>query len=140
MDFNQFTLKAQKAISNAQNMALIAGQQLIENGHLLNAMLDVDKNVIPHLLKKFSINVGIIKETVSSIVKSYPKVSGGDSQMSRAMQKTLNEALVEASKLKDEYISLEHLLLGLLKSNDAIGQLLKDSGINRKELLQLIKS
>ena len=46
MDFNQFTLKAQKAISNAQNMALIAGQQLIENGHLLNAMLDVDKNVI----------------------------------------------------------------------------------------------
>ena len=139
MDFNQFTLKAQKAISNAQNMALIAGQQLIENGHLLNAMLDVDKNVIPHLLKKFSINVGIIKETVSSIVKSYPKVSGGDSQMSRAMQKTLNEALVEASKLKDEYISLEHLLLGLLKSNDAIGQLLKDSGINRKELLQLIK-
>ena len=88
MDFNQFTLKAQKAISNAQNMALIAGHQLIENGHLLNAMLEVDKNVIPHLLKKFSINVGIIKETVSSIVKSYPKVSGGDSQMSRAMQKT----------------------------------------------------
>ena len=98
MDFNQFTHKAQKAISNAQNGAVIQGHQMIENGHLLNAILEIDKNIVPHLLKKFSINMTVFKETVNSIVKSYPKVSGGDVQMSRNLQKTLNEALVEASK------------------------------------------
>ena len=138
MDFNQFTHKAQKAISNAQNGALIQGHQMIENGHLLNAILEIDKNIVPHLLKKFSINMTVFQETVNSIVKSYPKVSGGDVQMSRNLQKTLNEALVEASKLKDDYISLEHLLLGMLKSNDSISQLLKDNGLSKKELIEVI--
>ena len=138
MDFNQFTHKAQKAISNAQNGAVIQGHQMIENGHLLNAILEIDKNIVPHLLKKFSINMTVFKETVNSIVKSYPKVSGGDVQMSRNLQKTLNEALVEASKLKDDYISLEHLLLGMLKSNDSISQLLKDNGLSKKELIEVI--
>ena len=138
MDFNQFTHKAQKAISNAQNGAVIQGHQMIENGHLLNAILEIDKNIVPHLLKKFSINMTVFQETVNSIVKSYPKVSGGDVQMSRNLQKTLNEALVEASKLKDDYISLEHLLLGMLKSNDSISQLLKDNGLSKKELTEVI--
>ena len=138
MDFNQFTHKAQKAISNAQNGAVIQGHQMIENGHLLNAILEIDKNIVPHLLKKFSINMTVFKDTVNSIVKSYPKVSGGDVQMSRNLQKTLNEALVEASKLKDDYISLEHLLLGMLKSNDSISQLLKDNGLSKKELIEVI--
>ena len=138
MDFNQFTHKAQKAISNAQNLALVQGHQMIENGHLLKAILEIDKNVVPHLLKKFSVNTSVFQETVNSIIKSYPKVSGADTQMSRNLQKTLNEALVEASKLKDDYISLEHLLIGLLKSNDSISQLLKDNGIAKKELVEVI--
>ena len=67
-------------------------------------------------------------------------MSGGDVQMSRNIQKTLNEALVEATKLKDEYISLEHILIGLLKPNDSVAQLLKDNGINKKELIEVIKN
>ena len=139
MDFNQFTLKTQKAVSTAQNIALIEGHQMIENGHLLKAIFEVDKSFIPNLIKKFGINVSILEETTASIVKSYPKVSGGDVQMGKNIQKTLNEALVEASKLKDDYISLEHLLIGLLKPNDSIAQLLKDNGLNKKELIEVIK-
>ena len=139
MDFNQFTHKTQKAISTAQNLALIEGHQMIENGHLLKAIFEIDKSFIPNLIKKFGINVSILEEATASIVKSYPKVSGGDVQMSRNIQKTLNEALVEASKLKDDYISLEHLLIGLLKPNDSISQLLKDNGLNKKELIEVIK-
>ena len=90
MDFNQFTHKTQKAISNAQNMALIEGHQMIENGHLFKSMLEIDKNVIPHLLKKFSVNTSILEQTVDSIIRTYPKVSGAESQMSRSLQKTLN--------------------------------------------------
>ena len=138
MDFNQFTHKTQKAISTAQNLALIEGHQMIENGHLLKAIFEIDKSFIPNLIKKFGINVSILEEATASIVKSYPKVSGGDVQMSRNIQKTLNEALVEASKLKDDYISLEHLLIGLLKPNDSIAQLLKDNGLNKKELIEVI--
>ncbi len=140
MDYNQFTHKTQKAISNAQNLALIHGHQMIENGHLLKAIFEVDKDFIPNLIKKFGANIPILIDTVSSIVKSYPKVSGGDVQMSRNIQKTLNEALVEATKLKDEYISLEHILIGLLKPNDSVAQLLKDNGINKKELIEVIKN
>ncbi len=140
MDYNQFTHKTQKAISNAQNLALTQGHQMIENGHLLKAIFEVDKDFIPNLIKKFGANIPILIDTVSSIVKSYPKVSGGDVQMSRNIQKTLNEALVEATKLKDEYISLEHILIGLLKPNDSVAQLLKDNGINKKELIEVIKN
>ena len=140
MDYNQFTHKTQKAISNAQNLALTQGHQMIENGHLLKAIFEVDKDFIPNLIKKFGANIPILIDTVSSIVKSYPKVSGGDVQMSKNIQKTLNEALVEATKLKDEYISLEHILIGLLKPNDSVAQLLKDNGINKKELIEVIKN
>ena len=140
MDYNQFTHKTQKAISNAQNLALTQGHQMIENGHLLKAIFEVDKDFIPNLIKKFGANIPNLIDTVSSIVKSYPKVSGGDVQMSRNIQKTLNEALVEATKLKDEYISLEHILIGLLKPNDSVAQLLKDNGINKKELIEVIKN
>ncbi len=138
MDFKQFTNKSQQVISTAQQLTMSSGHQLIENGHLLKAMLETDQHVIPHILKKFGANPSIIEQAVDSIILSYPKVTGGEVQLSRYAQKSVNEAIIQAKKLKDDYVSLEHILIGILKAGDAIAQLLKDNGLNGKDLLRVI--
>ncbi len=139
MDFNQFTNKSQHVISTAQQLTLSNGHQMIENGHILKTMLDTDQHVIPHILKKFGANPLMIAQTLDSIILSYPKVTGGDIQLSRTAQKGINEAIIQAKKLKDDYVSLEHLLIGIIKSGDSVAQLLKDNGLNVKDLLKVIE-
>ena len=139
MDLNQFTNKSQEIISNAQQLTITNGNQVIENGHLLGAIIDVDKNVFPHITKKLGANPEIIAQTNQSILESYPKVSGGNIHLGNNAQRTVAESISISKKMKDDFVSIEHLILGMLKSNGNTCQLLKDNGFNLKEVTQIVK-
>jgi len=139
MDLNQFTNKSQEIISNAQQLTITSGHQAIENAHLLSAIIDVDKNIFPHIAKKLGANPEIIAQTNQSIVQSYPKVTGGNIHLSNNFQKTVAEAISISKKMKDDFVSIEHLILGMLKSNGNTSQLLKDNGFNLKEVTKIVE-
>ncbi|MES2133914.1 MAG: ATP-dependent chaperone ClpB [Bacteroidota bacterium] len=134
MNLNNFTIKSQEAIQQAAQIAAGNGQQAIENGHILKAILEVDENVTPFILKKLGVNQSNFSKTVDAIVNSYPKVSGGQPYLSNSANQTVAKATNYLKEFKDEYVSIEHLLLGILASGDSVSQLLKDNGIKEKEL------
>ena len=134
MNFKNYTIKSQEVIQQAQQIANSSNHQAIENGHILKAILDSDENVTPFLLKKLGISVGIIKKATNSILKGYPTVQGGDQYLSKNASSTLQQANGLLKAFGDEFISIEHLIMALLKGSDAIAQLLKDSGLNEKDL------
>jgi ATP-dependent Clp protease ATP-binding subunit ClpB len=134
MNFNNFTIKSQEAIQQAQQIAQSYGHQQIENEHILKAIFEVDENVIPFLLKKLNVNLEMIKQILNKQLESFSKVSGGDIMLSREANKTLTEASIIAKKMNDEYVSIEHLLLGIFASKSNIAQSLKDQGVTEKGL------
>tara|TARA_Y100000589_G_scaffold332342_1_gene392012 strand:+ start:7767 stop:10409 length:2643 start_codon:yes stop_codon:yes gene_type:complete len=140
MDFNQFTHKTQQVISNAQQLTMSYGQQAIENAHLLKAIIETDKNVFPHIVNKFGANIEMISKATESIISTFPKVTGGEIRFSSTTQRTVSEAIQIAKKMKDDFVSIEHLLIGLVKSSGSIGQLLKDNGFIIKDLNHIISS
>lgn len=129
MNFNQFTIKSQEAVQQAQQLAQELNHQQIEVNHLLKAIFTVDENVTPFIFKKMGVNLALIKTIVDKNLESFPKVTGGDTILSRDLGKLLNDASIQAKKEGDEYVSIEHLLLAILKSNSKSAQLLKDQGI-----------
>lgn len=139
MNLNNLTINAQEAFQRAQTIASEAQQQAIENGHLLKAILEVDQNVTPFIFKKLGMNLSMITRAVDSMVSAYPKVSGGQQYLSRDVNQTIQEANKYLKTFGDEYIAIEHLLLGILKAGDSSARLLKDAGLGEKELIAAIK-
>jgi len=139
MNLNNLTIKSQEAVQQAQQVAMESGHQALDAGHLLKGILLVDENVAPFILKKLQVNLEIFKKTLDKIIESYPKVSGGDVYLG----KTANETLVKANTLLkefgDEYVSIEHLLLAILKVKSDVSQLMKDNGVNAKDMVAAIK-
>ncbi|MBA6151166.1 ATP-dependent chaperone ClpB [Gelidibacter maritimus] len=134
MNFNNYTIKSQEAIQHAQQLAQGYGHQQIENEHIFKAISVVDENVLPFLLKKLNVNMNLLEQTLDKQLESFPKVSGGDIMLSREANKALNEASIIAKKMKDDYVSVEHLLLAVFKSDSKIAQMLKDQGVTEKAL------
>ncbi len=134
MNFNNFTIKSQESLQQAQIIAQSLGHQQIENEHLFKSIFEVDKNVLPFLLKKLNINVAILQQILDAAIENFPKVSGGDIILSREAGKTMNEATIIAKKMKDEFVSIEHLILAISKSKSKISQILKDQGLTEKNL------
>ncbi len=139
MNINKFTTKSQEAIQLSQQIAQGFGQQQIENEHIFKALLEVDENVTPFLLKKLNVNVSLFKQILESTIQSFPKVSGGDIMLSRTANTTLNEAEILAGKMKDEFVSVEHLVLAIFGSKSKIAQILKDQGVTEKGLKAAIE-
>ena len=139
MNINKFTTKSQEAIQLSQQIAQGLGQQQIENEHLFKALLEVDENVTPFLLKKLNVNVSLFKQILESTIQSFPKVSGGDIMLSRTANTTLNEAEILAGKMNDEFVSVEHLVLAIFGSKSKIAQILKDQGVTEKGLKAAIE-
>ncbi|GGX28968.1 ATP-dependent chaperone ClpB [Aquimarina muelleri] len=138
MNFNNFTIKSQEAIQQAQQLAQSLGHQQIENEHIFKSIFSVDENVLPFLLKKLNVNVSLLQQVLDSTLESFPKVSGGEIQLSREAGKTLNEASIIAKKMNDEYVSIEHLVISIFKSKSKIAQILKDQGVTEKHLTEAI--
>lgn len=134
MNLNNFTIKSQEAIQQAQQIAQGSGQQQIENEHLFKGILEVDENVGPFLLKKLNVNITLLKQILDSTIQSFPKVSGGELMLSREANNSLLEANTIAKKMTDEYVSIEHLIISIFKSKSKIAQILKDQGVNEKGL------
>ncbi|MCK8524025.1 ATP-dependent chaperone ClpB [Aquimarina sp. D1M17] len=138
MNFNNFTIKSQEAIQQAQQLAQGFGHQQIENEHIFKGVFNVDENVLPFLLKKLNVNLPLLKQVLDSTLESFPKVSGGELQLSREAGKSLNEASIIAKKMDDEYVSIEHLIVAIFKSKSKIAQILKDQGVTEKHLNEAI--
>ena len=138
MNFNNFTIKSQEALQQAQQIAQGYGHQQIENEHLFKAISEIDQNALPFLLKKLEVNTSLIHQVLDKELERFSKVSGGETLLSREAGKTLNEASIIAKKMKDEFVSIEHLLLAIFKSKSKIGQILKDNGATEKQLTAAI--
>jgi ATP-dependent Clp protease ATP-binding subunit ClpB len=134
MQLDKFTTKSQEAIQRAQQLTLGAENQAIECGHLLKAILEVDQNVWPYIFKKLLINTDNLERALDIILQGYPKVTGGQVYLSNAVNEVLVKAQQSSKHSGDDYVSLEHLLLGLLQAKDPIADILKDSGLKEKEV------
>lgn len=139
MNFNNFTIKSQEALQQAQQLAQAMGHQHIENEHIFKAISEVEENVLPFILKKLNVNVSMLHQILDKELESFPKVSGGDIMLSREAGKTVNEASIIAKKMEDEFVSLEHMLLAIFKSKSKISQILKDQGVSEKDLKSAIE-
>jgi len=134
MNLNNYTIKSQEAIQQAVQLTTANGQQAIEPAHILKGIIEVDENVTPFILKKLNVNTASFSKMVDSVINSYPKVSGGQPHLSGAANKALTKALSFLKEYNDEYVSVEHLLLGLLHAGDSTSNLMKDAGLREKEM------
>ena len=139
MNFDNFTIKSQEAVQKATEIAMARQNQSIEPSHILKGMLTVDENVIPYLLKKLNVNLDIFSSALDKIIESFPRVSGGQQYLSNDSTQALQKATSISQEFKDEFVSIEHLLLGILSVNDSTSRLLKDSGVTEKELNAAIR-
>jgi len=142
MNFNNYTLKAQESVQKAIQIAQNNRQPAIEAGHLLKALLLTDESIIPFILKKLGINLPFLQEKLDQIIETYPKISGGNSQpyLAPKAHQIFEVANTEAGKQNDEFITMEHLLLGLIMTQNEIGKLLKEQGVTSQKLHKVIHS
>ena len=139
MNINNFTIKSQEVIQHAQIIAQSMENPQIENEHIYKAIVEIDENVLPFVLKKLNVNISLVNQILEKDLESLPKVSGGEILFSKEAGKTLNEANVIARKMEDEYVSIEHLIIALFKSKSKISKILKDQGVQEKDLLTAIE-
>jgi ATP-dependent Clp protease ATP-binding subunit ClpB len=139
MNLNNFTIKSQEAIQKAQEIASGMQHQVIENIHILKGLIAIDENLIPILLKKLDVNFNLLSKAVDKIIESLPRVVGGEQYLSRDANAALQKAGNYLREFNDQFISVEHILLGILAGNDTAAKLLKDNGISEKELKEAIK-
>ena len=141
MNLNNYTIKAQELIQSAQSEAFNNGNPNIETNHLLKALLKDDDSSVEYLLKKNNINVAFVESKIDESIKRLPKANG--TEPAQSISRDLNTALLKAAaslkQFKDEFVSVEHLLLGLLQTNDDCGKTLKDAGLTEKGLVAAIK-
>ena len=138
MNLNNFTIKAQEAVQKASEIAGGNQQQAIETAHILKGLLSVDENVISYLLKKLNVNLNRISEVLDAQIQSFPKVSGSDIYLSSGANTALQKAQSYLKEFKDEFVSVEHILLGLLATGDKLSSILKDAGVNQADLKKAI--
>jgi ATP-dependent Clp protease ATP-binding subunit ClpB len=134
MNLNNFTVKSQEAIQKASEIAASKQNQAIEPAHLLKALLVVDENVTLYLLTKLNVNVDYFQSQLDKLVDGLPRVTGGEPYLSSNLNKALQKAQDYAKEAKDEFISIEQLLLAVLSLNDPASRLMQSVGVSEKEL------
>ena len=138
MNLNQFTIKSQEAIQKAQEIATSNDNQAIESIHILKAILNVDENVCPYLLKKLNVNFEVFVKAVDKIIDSLPKVKGGEPYFTNDARDVLTKSRGYLKSFKDEFVSIEHILLAILEVSSTASNLVKDNNITKKELINAI--
>ncbi|MBV9126218.1 MAG: ATP-dependent chaperone ClpB [Planctomycetes bacterium] len=144
MDMNRFTEKTQEALAGAQRRASQGGQQQVDVEHLLAALLDQEDGLAPAILGKAEVNLSGLKSRLDQELERLPRVtteSGGPDQLyiSGRLNRLLNQAETEAKRLKDEYVSIEHLLLAMTDDGGATGRLLKEFSVTRDRLMKALQ-
>ena len=139
MNFNNFTIKAQEVVQHAIEVATANHNQIIEPGHLLQGLLTQSENIVGFLLRKLGANLPNVERNLHLIIDKYPKVTGGEPSLSNYSNRALQKAIDYSKKLGDQYVSVENILLGILDVGDSVSKLLKDNGVNEKDLIAAIK-
>lgn len=139
MDFNQFTVKSQEAVQKAAELAIAGQQQAIEPAHILKGILGEDENVVGFLFKKLGVNQSILEQKTDDLIKGLPKISGQQPYLSNSSNQVLAKAKDYLKTFGDEFVAIEHLMLGLLTGSDRTAQILKDQGLTEKALIEAIK-
>jgi ATP-dependent Clp protease ATP-binding subunit ClpB len=139
MNFNNFTIKSQEAVQHAFVVAQGHNQQAIETGHILKGLFHEAENVVGFLLKKLGANPVVIQQALDRIVESYPKVTGGESYLSSDANKALQKSIAIMQEMNDQFVSVEHILMGLLETGDTISRMLKDAGVTKKDMEVAVK-
>jgi ATP-dependent Clp protease ATP-binding subunit ClpB len=144
MDFNRFTEKVQEAFRSAQSIAVRYGNQQLDVEHLLAALLDQESGLAPSILNKSDVNTAAVKARIEQEINKLPKVSGPAASpdqvyVTSRLQKLLTQAEDEAKRLKDEYVSVEHVLLAATDDKGATGKLLKEFGLTRERLMRSLQ-
>lgn len=139
MTLDKFTIKAQEAIQAAINLASRNGQQVIEPLHILAGIMEKGKDVVNYIFHKSGINLQIVESAVQSEISHLPKVSGGEPYLSPDANKVIQTTMDESQKMGDEFVSIEPLLLALLKVNSSASRILKDAGCTEEIMKAAIK-
>ena len=139
MNYNNFTIKSQESLQHAFQIAQGNNQQAIETAHILKGLFNSAENVVNFLFQKLGINTGVFTQALDRIIESYPKVSGGEQYLSSASNRVLQKATGIAQEMGDQFVSVEHILLGLLEGNDETSRLMKDSGIEKNSLRKSVE-
>jgi ATP-dependent Clp protease ATP-binding subunit ClpB len=141
MNLNNFTIKAQEAVAGAQQLAFNGLNPTIDTDHLLKALLAEEDSLVEFLLKKNNVNIAFVETKLDESLEKLPKVSGGEpaQSISREMNSAILHAGSDLKQFGDEFVSVEHLLLGILQGKDNAAKLLKDAGLTEKGLITAIK-
>ena len=134
MNFSNFTTKSQEVVQNAIDLAQSYNQQSIETTHLMKALLNKGEDVIQFLFGKMGIYPSVIQQVIDRTIESFPKVTGGEPYLSRETNDVLRKASEISASAGDQFVSLENILLALLKVKNSVSQILKDAGVNEKAL------
>jgi ATP-dependent Clp protease ATP-binding subunit ClpB len=138
MNLNNFTLKAQESVQHAFNIAGSKSHQAVECAHVLKGVMSEAESITGFLFGKMGVNAASIEKNLDNLIDTYPKVSGGESYISSALSTALRKANDHAAQMKDKYVSSEHLLMGILDTDDKAASILKDHGVTMKELKSAI--
>jgi len=144
MDINRYTEKAQEALQAAQKLGIRFNHQQIDVEHLLLALLDQERGLAPAILSKAGVSTDALQVRAQRELEKLPRVTGAGGAPDRfypsgRLNKTLTQAEDEAKHLKDDFISVEHLLLAMTEDRGATGTILKDLGVTRERLLSALK-
>ncbi len=134
MNLESFTIKSQEIITSAFQKAFENRNQAIEDVHIFSTLLEKDEQITPYLLKKLGANAVVMKQLSDKEIESRPKVEGGQPYLAPSALKTIQQAIAKQKELGDEFVSLEHILLGLVESDAVAERILKDGGVTEKEL------
>lgn len=139
MNFNNFTIKSQEAVQQAVQLVTQNGQQVIEAVHLLKAVIMTGESITNFLFQKLGVNQQNVMKVVDAQIASLPKVSGGEPYLSAESNAVLQKAIDYSSKMGDQYVSLEPIILALFTEKSTASQILKDAGVTENELRKAIE-
>jgi len=144
MDSNRFTVKAQEALQAAHNLAVRNSNQQVDVEHLLAALLEQDQGLATAILRRTALNLDQLKNRIDTEIQRFPKVSGAAGSPDQVyVTARLNRLLVaaedEAKRLKDDYVSVEHLLLAMTGDTGTTGRLLREASVNREDLMRALQ-
>jgi ATP-dependent Clp protease ATP-binding subunit ClpB len=138
MNLNNFTLKAQESVQKAFNIASAKGQQAVECAHILKGVMSEAESITNFLFGKLGVNPATLEKEIDSLIDSYPKVSGAESYVSSSVSEAFRKANEHAARMKDKFVSSEHLIMGILDTDDKTARILKDSGVTMKDLIAAV--
>jgi ATP-dependent Clp protease ATP-binding subunit ClpB len=139
MNLNNFTLKAQESVQKAFDIASAKGQQAVECAHILKGVMSEAESITSFLFGKMGVNTVSLEKEIEVLIDSYPKVSGAESYLSSSVSEAFRKASDHASKMKDKFVSSEHLLMGILDIDDRASRILKNHGVTMNDLIAAVK-